>query len=131
MKLKIISPERVVLEAVVDEVYATATDGEFGILPKHMPLISALSIGMLRYKIAGQSYRAALMGGVLQTDGDTISVLTQAAELATEIDVLRAKEAEARAKALLAQREATLDIQRVQAALNRALTRLKVAATSS
>lgn len=126
MKLKVITPERVVYEDTdIDEVYALTTDGEVGILPQHVPMVAPLGIGLLRFVKAGKKEPIAVMGGILRTNGKEVSILSEAAELASEIDEVRAKHAQERAEARLRQQTTELDVHRAQAALNRSLIRLK------
>jgi F-type H+-transporting ATPase subunit epsilon len=126
MKLKIITPERTVFEEDnVDAVYAKSTDGEVGILPKHIPMVCPLAIGVLRYVKAGQKQAVAVMGGLLRTDGQEISILADAAELGREIDRVQAEQDKAEAEALLKQKVSGTDLQRVETELARALIRLK------
>jgi len=120
MKLKVITPERVVLdEDNVTEVYAKAVDGEVGILPRHIPLVTPLEISTLRYVQNGQKQTIAVMGGLLQTDGQSISILSDAAERANEIDITRAEKARERAE------KEDLKEEQVRLALARSLARLK------
>jgi F-type H+-transporting ATPase subunit epsilon len=125
LTLKIITPERIVLEKAVDEVTATAIDGEFSVLPKHEPLVSALAIDVLRYKAEGHEHFASVIGGMLEVSNDVVTVLSDAAELDTEIDVARAHQARDRAQAEQTQRTDKLDVHLKELALSRAMTRLK------
>jgi F-type H+-transporting ATPase subunit epsilon len=125
LTLKIITPERIVLEKAVDEVTATAIDGEFSVLPKHEPLVSALAIDVLRYKAEGQEHFASIIGGMLEVSNEVVTVLSDAAELDTEIDVARAHQARDRAQAEQTQRVDKLDVHLKELALSRAMTRLK------
>ncbi|MGE0200202.1 MAG: ATP synthase F1 subunit epsilon [Candidatus Melainabacteria bacterium] len=128
MHLKIVTPERVVLDAEVDSVNALAVDGYVGILPKHVPLVTPLAVGLLEYVAGGKAKeQVAVMGGVLSTDGREVTVLCDAAELRGEVDALRAETARKRAEALLAQKQESVDVQRARLALARAMTRMKLA----
>lgn len=128
MKLKIVTPERVVVEEdAVEAVYSTTVDGQIGILPKHVPLVTPLDIGVLYYIKAGQKQPLAVMGGLLQTDGDSVVVMSDVAEKSTDIDSARAKSAQQRAEALLHEKNDKVDIQRAQRALARASVRLTLA----
>ena len=129
MDLKIITPERIILDAEVEAVYAYGLEGRFGILPKHTPMVSLLSIGVLCYFIGGVRHCAAIIGGVLKTDGQQVVVLSEAAELGEEVDVLRAQQARKRAEEQLQAKakETGVDVGKAELALARALTRLKAA----
>lgn len=128
LKLKVVTPEKVLLETDAQAVYVDAVDGQIGILKGHVPLLTSLKIGLLRYQPTGGTEQdvVALMGGILETDGTHITVLANAAEKADEIDALRAEEAKKRAESLLNERNEKINVDRAQLSLARALTRLKV-----
>ncbi|WP_373531830.1 ATP synthase F1 subunit epsilon [Vampirovibrio sp.] len=126
MLLKIVTPERVVVEAEVDAFYGKTLDGMIGIKPRHIPLVTPLDIGVMSYSINGQKYPLAVMGGMLSTDGKSVTVLSDAAELTGEIDAIRAKQAKERAEAELRKLDDKHTNAVAQKALTRALTRLKL-----
>lgn len=130
LTLKIITPERVVLEQSVDEVSARAIDGELSILPNHEPLITALAIDVLRYKVDGAENIAAVIGGLMEVGENNVTVLSDVAELDTEIDEARAHDAKARAEAEKTQKTDKLDIYLSEMAVSRAVARLKAAELS-
>lgn len=125
MRLKIITHEKVVFDEDVDEIYTRGVDGEFGILKNHVPVMSALDIGVTKVIRNGHSINFATMGGVLQFKDNECIILTTTAERGDQIDVARAKEALARAKARLEEHQAEVDAKRAEAALARAMARLK------
>lgn len=125
LHLKITTHERIVFDSDVDEIYAKGTQGEFGILPGHIPFMSALDIGITKVVIDGKPKLFTVMGGVFQLTGNQAMILTQAAESAEEIDIERAEEAKKRAKERLENENDTTDVQRAEVALARAFARLK------
>lgn len=125
LNLKIITPDRITLDTQVDGVLATAVDGELYILPNHEPLVTALSIDMLRYRIGKEEEIAAVMGGILEVRNNEVTVLTDAAELDTEIDVARANMAKEKAEAEKTQKTDKLDVYVAEMAISRAIARLK------
>lgn len=125
LHLKITTHEKVVFDADVDEIYSKGTQGEFGILPGHIPFMSALDIGITKVVIDGKTEKFTTMGGVFQLTGNEALILTQAAERAEEIDVERAAEAKRRAQERLEHEEDNLDVQRAEIALARSIARLK------
>ena len=125
MHLKIITHEKVVFDEDVDEIYTKGTDGEFGILKDHVPIMAALDIGVTRAKKDGELKAFTTMGGVLQFKDNECVILTTTAECGDDIDEVRAKEALARAKARLADADAAIDAKRAEAAVARAMARLK------
>jgi F-type H+-transporting ATPase subunit epsilon len=126
MKLKIVTPERTVVEEEVEAVYGNTVDGMVGILKGHVPLVTPLEIGVMSYQQNGQKKPLAIMGGLMSTDGESVTVLSDAAELSTEIDAVRAQHAKDRAEARLRQQAENVDVARAQEALARALVRLRV-----
>lgn len=124
---QIITPEKVVYADEVDMVVATGTDGEFGILPLHTPFIALLKVGELRLKKGEEQEYIAVHGGYLEVLEDRVTVLSEAAELASQIDVERAQKAKERAERALAQEGVSAeDIEKAQKSLEKALLRLKV-----
>lgn len=125
MRLKIITHERVVFDEDVDEIYTKTIDGEIGILKNHVPLMTALDIGVTKAVKDGHVKFFTTMGGVFQFKDEEALILTTTAESGDEIDVTRAKEALTRAQAKLAEAEAEADAKRAEAAMARAMARLK------
>ena len=125
MRLKIITQERVVFDEDVDEIYSKGIDGEFGILKGHIPIMTALDIGVTQAKQGDEFKTFTTMGGILQFKDEECLVLTTLAEAGEEIDEARAREALERAKRRLREANARLDAKRAEAAIARAEARLK------
>jgi F-type H+-transporting ATPase subunit epsilon len=125
LHLKITTHEKIVFDGDVDEIYAKGIQGEFGVLPNHIPFMSALDIGVTKIVIDGKSEYFTTMGGIFQLHGNEALILTQTAEKGSEIDVLRAEEAKRRAEERLENETDTSDVPRAEIALARAITRLK------
>ena len=125
MKLKIITQERVVFDEEVDAVYSKGIDGEFGLLKGHIPLMTALDIGVTRAIVGDQTKSFTTMGGILQFKDDECLILTTLAESGEEIDEARARDALERAKRRLRNAEARMEAKRAEAAIARAEARLK------
>lgn len=132
--LRIITPERIVLDTAVSQLTATARDGELSILPEHEPLVTALAVDALKYWEGGDEKSAAVIGGILEvsdkngripTGGMVVTVLSDAAELGTEIDEARAKQAKQRVEAEQIQKVDKLDTQLAEMALARAIARIR------
>jgi F-type H+-transporting ATPase subunit epsilon len=122
--LEIVTPDRKVLSQDVDYVGAPGALGEFGILPNHIPFLSALGIGNLYYKDAGKTHYVFVSGGFAEVGPDKVTILAEAAEKATDIDLERARKAQERAQQRLARAQDKIDHARAQAALRRSLARL-------
>ncbi|MEY2786668.1 MAG: synthase epsilon subunit [Planctomycetota bacterium] len=131
LTLRVITPERIALDAEVSSVSIPATDGGIGILPRHAPMIAALDSGLLRYNAGGRSQVMFVSGGFCEVRGATVRIVTEAGEKPEEIDEARAKESEKRARERLSSGQVTegepLDLLRAEAALRRAMWRMKAA----
>jgi F-type H+-transporting ATPase subunit epsilon len=128
LQLEVVTPDRLVLSEAVDIVMAIGSLGEFGILPNHVPFLSPLMAGELRYRKDNQLDYMVITGGFVEVSQNKVTVLAEAAERAREIDLDRAKRARERAEKRLAlAKSEAVDYIRAEAALRRALLRLKVA----
>lgn len=125
LHLKITTHERVVFDEDVDEIYSRGVQGEFGILPGHIPFMTALDIGVTKVVIDGKPELFTTMGGVFQLAGNEALILTQSAERGSDIDKERAEEAKKRAEARLENEPDGTDVQRAEISLARAMARLK------
>ena len=125
LHLKITTHEKVVFDADVDEIYTKGTQGEFGILPNHIPFMSALDVGVTKVIVDGKPEYFTTMGGVFQLKNNEALILTQTAEKGSDINIERAEEAKKRAEERLENEPDTSDVQRAEIALSRALARLK------
>lgn len=127
MHLKIITHDKIVFDEDVDEIYTRGVDGEFGILKGHVPVMSALDVGVTRAVQNNEIRMFTTMGGIFQFKDDNALILTDIAEGGNDIDVTRARSAKERAEARLADKNAEIDAKRAEAALARAKARLKAA----
>lgn len=129
LHLEVVTPERVLVSRDVDTVVAPGTEGEFGILPGHIPFLSGILPGELRYEADGKKEYMAVVDGFAEVSEDRVSVLVDAAEKAVEIDIERARNAMERARERLARERGAEDVDflRAEAALKRAMIRIKVA----
>lgn len=123
--LEVVTPERTVLREQVDSLVVPAAQGYMGVLPGHAPIVAQLTIGVLSYKMDGKEFTAAVSGGFMEVAEDKAVLLADTAELAEEIDVDRALRSKERAERRLAERTPDVDVVRAEAALRRAMARLK------
>lgn len=93
LRLRVVTPERLLLDEEVDEVTAPGTVGEFGVLPNHITFLSSLQPGRLAYKRGGQARLMAVSSGFAEVVDNVMTVLADSAEFADEIDVGRARRA--------------------------------------
>jgi F-type H+-transporting ATPase subunit epsilon len=127
LQLNIVTPDNLILSRQVEYVGARAVGGDFGVLPGHVPFLSALAVGPLYYTADGRRKSVFVGGGFVEVSGDKVIVLAESAELAENIDPERALEAKKRAeKRLMHPEEVDIDASRAQAALMRAVNRLRV-----
>ena len=105
----------------------TTLDGMVGILADHVPTVYAVSAGELRFTVNGEMKELAVGDGMARVAGDKVTILVDFAELASEIDAIRAEAAKERAEALIKARKDDQTVANAEAALSRAMARLKVA----
>jgi F-type H+-transporting ATPase subunit epsilon len=127
LELEIATPSRLVVAETVDEVVIPGSQGYFGVLPGHAPLLATLGVGELTYRKGTAQYHLALTGGFVEVRNDKVIVLAENAERPDEIDRERAQRSRQRAEQRLSGREGDIDYARAQAGLARALIRLQVA----
>jgi F-type H+-transporting ATPase subunit epsilon len=127
MIVEVVTPERVVYSGEANLVIARGVEGDLGIQPNHIPLVTPLKIAPVRIKTAGDNEtQIAVSGGFMEVRGDKVTILAESAELENDIDVARAKEAKTRAEQRLIERHPDLDLRRAELALQRATMRLEV-----
>ncbi len=96
--LEIVTPDRLVLSEEVDEVTAPGSEGEFGVLPGHTPFLTTLKVGELTYRKGKEVHHMAIMWGYAEVTPKKVTILAEAAEIAGEIDIERAKAAKEKAE---------------------------------
>ncbi|HEV7763931.1 MAG TPA: ATP synthase F1 subunit epsilon [Thermoanaerobaculia bacterium] len=102
INLTIVTRERKIIDAQVDEVILPATDGEIGILPGHTPLLAMLGIGQIRYRIGTRVERLVISWGFVEVLPDRVIVLAERGFLPTEVDRATAEQDRATAERELA-----------------------------
>jgi len=127
LNLKIITPQKILLEEEVDAVYSQSVEGEFGILPDHISYMTPLDIGVTEYIKDGQKEFISTIGGILQVKDNTVTILSDMAEFGEQIDLTRAKAAKERAETRLRTGITDVDADRAQIALARAIARIHAA----
>ena len=129
LQLLLVTPERRLVDEVVDEVQLPGLEGYLGILPGHAALLTELGVGEMSFRRGNETHYATVIGGYAEVLPDRITVLAEIAERAEEIDEDRARAARERAEKRLAKAgDPDTDWNRAAAALKRALVRLQVAA---
>jgi len=125
--LEIVTPDRALVRADVDELQVPGSEGYLGILPGHTPLLSSLKVGELWYRVGQERHYLAIAGGFVEVLPDRVTVLAQIAERAQDIDVARAEAARKRAEERLSRPSGELDFERARIAMMKSLIRLQVA----
>ncbi len=128
--LEIVTPTGAVVNEDVDIVNAPGYGGDFGVLANHAPFLSTIKIGILSYENGKKRENLMVSGGFCEVSNNKITFLVESAEFGYQIDVDRAMKAKERAEKRLSQtasHDETVNVTRAEAALRRALIRLKAA----
>jgi F-type H+-transporting ATPase subunit epsilon len=124
MQVELVSPERILFSGEAEMVVCRTSDGDIAFLNNHAPFIGALGIGVVSIHVGGGAVeKAAVHGGFVEVSNNKVTILSDVAELASQIDLRRAEEALARAEAAATREDDAI----VQAAIRRATVRVEVA----
>jgi len=124
LQVELVSPERILYSGDADMVVARTSEGDIAFLTGHAPFIGALGIGAVTIRSTdGSDERAAVHGGFVEVSGDRVTILSDVAELASDIDAQRAR----RALEAAERRASDLDDVEAEAALRRARLRVELA----
>ena len=123
----ILTVEVVRFDGEADFVVAPGSEGELGILPKHIPLLTPLAAGAVKVRNDNDEQFFFVSGGFLEVRPDAVTVLADAAERAEDIDEARAEDARRRAQSSIEQKASDADLAAATAALARAEARLRIA----
>lgn len=132
LTLRVITPESIVVDTVASTVQFPGLDGLMGVLPRHAPLVAAVDAGSLTWVEGGVEQGMFVAGGFAEVRDNTVRLVTEASEPASDIDVERAQRAAERARERLRSHEASedgqpFDLFRAEASMRRAIQRLGVA----
>jgi F-type H+-transporting ATPase subunit epsilon len=127
LHVEVVTAERELYNGEADMVSAPGAEGRLGILPRHAALLTFLTPGELRITLRDAEEPIFVSGGFLEVLNNTVTVLADSAEHAEEIDQARAEEARRRAQERLTQAHSDIERAELQGALERAVTRLRVA----
>lgn len=123
--LKVITPNNIVLDDNVEQIIARSTDGEIGILPDHIPLITPLATAPFQYFKNSERKVAAVLGGMMEVSKDGVTIISDHAALAEDIDAVVAEKEKELAQAKLAQKKDKVDVQKAEMELTRLLVMLE------
>ncbi|MBM9605119.1 F0F1 ATP synthase subunit epsilon [Desulfopila inferna] len=128
IRLEVVTPTGAVVNDDVDIVNAPGYGGDFGVLANHAPFLSTIKIGLLSYEQGKKRENLMISGGFCEVSNNKITFLVESAEFGTKIDVDRAMKAKERAEKRLAQaaqKSESINRARAEAALQRAMARIK------
>lgn len=124
--LEIIASDKKFYSGACEQVIFPAIDGFYGVLANHEDTVTAVTAGELRFKINGE-WRAAVVGeGFADITRSFMVIVVDTVEKPEDVDIVRAREAKARAEERLRQKQSRIQYYHTQAALSRAMARLKV-----
>ena len=126
LKLEIVTPEEKIYSEDVDMVTLPGSEGELGVYPRHVPLLTAMKPGELRVIKDGRETSMAVGEGFIEIKADSVSVLTDMALEAEKIDIAAAEAAVERAKAAMKEDQSAAGVAAIQASLQKALAQLHV-----
>lgn len=125
--LEVVTPEKLLLSRQVDEVIAPGTEGEFGVLPGHCHFLSMLKIGELRYKVGDAWSYMSVLWGFAEVTPTKVTILAEIAEKAEDIDVERAQAAVEKAEKRLEIGGLPSEVEEARVSLEKARLRRKIA----
>jgi F-type H+-transporting ATPase subunit epsilon len=126
-QLEVVTPEKMVVKDVAEELQMPGKNGYLGILPGHAPLITELAVGEITYRSGSSLHHLSVAWGFAEVLPDKVTILAETCERPEEIDVARAREAKQRAEERLKSANPEVDFDRAENALQRAETRIVVA----
>ncbi len=126
LRLEIVTPEATVYSEDVEMVTLPAVEGQIGILPQHVPLMTQMVPGEMIVRKNGQNRFLAVGEGLVEISADHVAILTDLAVAAEDIDEAKAEEARQRAAARLREKLSSEEVASVNAALARSLAQLRV-----
>nr|QCI07520.1 ATP synthase CF1 subunit epsilon [Malaconema sp.] len=128
LKIRVIAPDKIVWDANAEEVILPSSTGQLGILSGHIPLLTAIDIGVMRVKINKEWQPIILLGGFAEIDNNNITILVNGAEKISEIDMNEVQQDLEKATIFLS--EATTSKEKIEATQNLRKARAKVQAAT-
>ncbi len=127
LTLSILTPQSKVYSGEADEVIVPTVNGEIGILPNHVSLLTQILPGELRVKSGGKTNSFAILGGYLEVNNNQVNVLGDYAVRAEDIEVAKAEQAKAKAEKLMSEKVSQEDLATLRGELVKSILQLKVA----
>lgn len=127
LHVQVVTPEKIIIEKVVDEVVVPTINGELAILPQHVALFTQLGPGEVTLRIGSASEHLVVVGGFLEIAQDTVTILADYAVHGKDISAIKAQEAKERAEIAMKEKVSDKDFAIAEAEFRRAILELKVA----
>ena len=128
VQLSVVAPDRSVIDQPVESVVVPGTEGYFGILAGHTPLIASLQPGIVEYVERGERHYLSVSGGFAEVSDGEVTLLVDSAEMPSQIDISRAERALDQArKTLRGEGDGSVSMEEATDKLNRAIHRIRVA----
>ena len=125
-ELEIVTPDKSFYDGEVDMVIVRSTEGDIGILKDHEPLVAPVAIGVFKVIIGEEKKIAACSGGFVNITEEKVTIITDSAEWASEIDADRARASMERASLRIQEAHSETDVDRAKISLVRATNRLRI-----
>nr|YP_009294223.1 ATP synthase CF1 epsilon subunit [Palmaria palmata]AOM67663.1 ATP synthase CF1 epsilon subunit [Palmaria palmata] len=129
LTIRVIAPDRTVWDAIAKEIILPSSTGQLGVLTGHIPLLTALDIGVMRVRIDKEWIPIVLLGGFAEVENDIITILVNGAEELSEIDAEAAQQSLDKASALF--EEASSNKDKIEATQNIRKARARLQALAS
>lgn len=128
LQIRVIAPDQIVWDASAEEVILPSSTGQLGILKGHIPLLTALDIGVMRVKVDKEWQPIILLGGFAEVDNNNITILVNGAETVSEINMIEAQDNLDKATQILA--EAQSNKEKIEATQNLRKARARIQAAN-
>lgn len=128
LQIRVIAPDQIVWDASAEEVILPSSTGQLGILKGHIPLLTALDIGVMRVKVDQEWQPIILLGGFAEVDNDNITILVNGAETVSEINMNEAQDNLDKATQILG--EAQSNKEKIEATQNLRKARARIQAAN-
>lgn len=128
LKIRVIAPDQIVWDASAEEIILPSSTGQLGILTGHIPLLTALDIGVMRVRIDKEWQPIILLGGFAEIEDNNITILVNGAETVSEIDINEAQDNLEKATQLLT--EAISNKEKIEATQNLRKARARIQAAN-
>ncbi len=126
LKIKIIKPQKIVIDEEYDNIIVPGKDGDFGVYPGHTPLISVIRPGVLELYNGEEVTKFAVHDGYVSVENDLVIILCELIEKENEVDKTRAEASKKRAEDRIKSQKEDIDYRRAEIALRKAMARLQI-----